>query len=294
MGRLSDLIKTVVPLEDEFTKMVRARDNGEEWAQRKLNELFVNDPNIMPNLMSARRKIYEKDAKNGDPMAMYYYGISCEDEQTFMGMLVPLANNNNIDAITAIGNRFALEERDKEAFSWYMKAAELGDIYSQNYIALQYYVGIEDDGPDYDKAYEWYRKAAQQDSSKGYSGMGSCIDCWRDNKQLDANVSKEMLLDYDMQIVDCYAAALDCAKDDDEFREAAWGLGNAYRASAWDMDIQEKALLMNKAAIFYYYLAYDTGHPYGLELAQEIAEQKSIVVDFNDMERWAQKEGILE
>ena len=51
---------------------------------------------------------------------------------------------------------------------------------------------------------------------------------------------------------------------------------------------------MNKLAIFYFYAAYDCGHPYAMIKAREIAENNKIYVDFNNVVGWARSEGIVE
>lgn len=103
MGGAKDIII------QKFMKMIRARDNGEQWAQDMLDSMFQrNEPDIYDRIAEARRKIYAKDAESGNPKAMYYYGISALDFNTFMRMLEPLANRGNIDAMTSIAREYSI------------------------------------------------------------------------------------------------------------------------------------------------------------------------------------------
>ncbi len=53
----------------------------------------------------------------------------------------------------------------QQAFAWYQKAAEQGNAGAQNNLGLMYYngKGVEQ---DYIKALEWYQKAAEQGDAK--------------------------------------------------------------------------------------------------------------------------------
>ena len=66
MGGAKDIII------QKFMKMIRARDNGEQWAQDVLDSMFQrNEPDIYDRIAEARRKIYAKDAERGNPKAKY-------------------------------------------------------------------------------------------------------------------------------------------------------------------------------------------------------------------------------
>ncbi len=303
MGFLNDLIKDVIGGEDNFTKLIRAADNGEQWAKEQLNAMWQrNEPNLFEKIANARQRIYAEGAKNGEPKSMYYYGISSSDSKTFMKMLLPLAEKGNIDAIKSLAGEYGglgnrVPQNSEESFKWYLKAAELGDVFSQNQVALAYTCANGCGEINYDKAFEWYSKAAKQNSAKGYCGMGKCYEEWQRGLWLGGNKPTfDELLEYDQKRIDCYEMSRDYLKSTDEEIEALYGLARAYDSAADNLagiGDSEKFIIFKKVAIFYYWAAYDCGHPYGMKYAQEIAQKNNIYVDFNDVVSWAQREGII-
>ena len=306
MKFLNNIINNVtnavgIEIEDDFTKMIRARDNGEQWAQAKLDNILQrNEPDIYERIAEARRKIYAEYAENGNPKAMYYYGISALDFNTFMRMLEPLANCGNVDAMTSIARQYSLglltQADEEESFKWYLKAAKFGDVFAQNQVALAYTCNNGCGGIDYNKAYEWYRAAAEQQSASGYCGMGKCYEYWQTQLPFTSNGQdiNEKLLDYDQKRIDCYEEARKYLSSQDEEIETLYGLAASYRSAGEHVANEEASLQMNKLAIFYFYAAYDCGHPYAMIKAREIAENNKIYVDFNNVVGWARSEGIVE
>lgn len=301
MGLLKNILKNAIGIDDKFTKMIYARDNGEVWAQEMLASMFHrNEPDLIERIKAARRKLYAQDAENGNPKAMYYYGISALDFNTFMRMLEPLANKGDIDAITAISNEYYMGNivaiNEEEGFKWCLKAAQLGDVWSQNQVALAYTSNNGSGANDYDKAFEWYSAAARQGSCSGYCGMGKCYDYWQMKlyrNGYDPSMDQK-ILEYDQKMIDCYEKASNFIKNNDEEVEALYGLARSYQSAGDHVPDQDTALQMKKLAVFYYYAAYDSGYPYGMKYAKEIAENENIYVDFNDVIGWAQKEGIVD
>ena len=306
MKFLNNIISNVsnsigIEIEDDFTKMIRARDNGEQWAQDMLDSMFQrNEPDIYERIAEARRKIYAKDAESGNPKAMYYYGISALDFNTFMRMLEPLANRGNIDAMTSIAREYSIglltEANAEQSFKWYLKAAQSGDVFAQNQVALAYTCNNGCGGIDYNKAYEWYHAAAEQQSASGYCGMGKCYEYWQTQLSFTSNGQdiNEKLLDYDGKRVHCYEEARKYLSSQDEEIETLYGLGTSYRSAGEHVVNESASIQMKKLAIFYFYAAYDCGHPHALKYAREIAENNKIYVDFNNMMGWARSEGIIE
>lgn len=301
MGFFNNLIKNTTDKEDEFTKMIRARDNGEEWAQQRLDELFQkNDPDIYERINEARQVIYAEDARRGDPKAMYYYGTSSYDFNVFMQMLVPLAEHDDIEAITAIARRYGLgistEENPEESFKWYLKAAGLGDVFSQNMVAKSYTYNDSGSGEiNYNKAFEWYSAAAEQGSATGFCGLGECYKYWQMQQMNNEreNVDLNQVLEYDEKIIDCYEAARQYLASEDEEINTLFGLADSYSTASYHVNNKSKELMLQKEAIFFYYAAADCGHPNAMKYAEKIAEENGINVDFNNMMEWAEQEGII-
>lgn len=89
--------------------------------------------------------------------------------------LKPLAEQGNALAQSVLGFMYAngqgLPQDDKEAASWYCRAADQGDADAQTFLGLMYGKGRgvpQDDK----KAAEWYRKAADQGVSDAQSNLG--------------------------------------------------------------------------------------------------------------------------
>lgn len=86
--------------------------------------------------------------------------------------LLAKANGGDAAAEVSVGEKYAqaagaTQDRDeaaddwKQAFAWYEKAAEKGDIPGEIHVAEAYSYG-RGVGRDMEKAAEWYRKAAEQ------------------------------------------------------------------------------------------------------------------------------------
>ena len=297
---LGDWINKVVkPLinQDDFIAVVRASDNGEKWASQKINKMYQEGvPDLIPRIARARVQIYKNAAYRGDLKAQYYYGLSLQgiNNEESLRFLLPLAENGNVDAITAIamgyGHYGGYGEDESKNFKWYMKAAKMGDVHAMNQVALKYV-----SERNYDKAFYWYKELANQDNAKGFCGMAKCYEnrisildhnnCKKNAKEIQVLYQEaEKLYDLAIENVDNVA---------DE-QNAYWGLGCLYRS--WSYTIQQNNIKTNmlKRAIYYYMVSYDCGNDYGLKNAREISARNKIVVDFNDIDSWARRERIIE
>ncbi len=286
----------IVEKEDDFTKMIRARDNGEEWAQKQLNCLFrKNDPDLMWQIDMARIHIYKDDAYRGIPKAQYYYGLSMRafDKDESLHMLIPLAEQGNIDAMTAIASGYSeyggYGGNPAEYMRWYTMAAEAGDAYSQNVIALQYNIQ-----QDYEKAFYWYSKSAQQNSASGYSGMAKYYECKKAMLySSQEKPSQQEIEDIENKIEECYLKALQYVSNEDEDEEACFGIAGYYREISHSIQNEEIKLRILKRAIYFFVAAYQCGNSYGLRNAQEICDEHRISVNYDDIESWAEAEHLF-
>ena len=69
-----------------------------------------------------------------------------------------------------------VEQDYDKAAEWYRKAAKRGYAEAQNSLGYCYQCGLGVE-QDYDKAVEWYRKAAEQDFAPGQNSLGYCYQC---------------------------------------------------------------------------------------------------------------------
>jgi len=180
----------------DLINLVRARDNGEEWAIEKLAELCGSEQVTIPELCRARVAIYEAAAKRGDKEARYWIGKSLQvlDPPASFKWLVDLARDGDARAMIMLGLGFGVvayygEDVEKELY-WYLEAAKLGDAEGQYMAGREYYLkGMSSyQNPAqrqkyFEQASEWYEKAVEQNHSKGVLGLvellmaqgGDCI-----------------------------------------------------------------------------------------------------------------------
>ena len=292
---VNKIIKSV-SREDDFVTIVRANDNGEEWAAKKIHAMFQEDvPNLILRIARARIQIYKNAAYRGDKRAQYYYGLSLQgiNNNESLKFLVPLAEEGNVDAMTAIAMGYGFQggygENENESFKWNMKAAKLGDAYALNQIALHYIILH-----DYDKAFYWYRELANQNNSKGFCGMAKCFENRISNLERRNEGGKtEEIHDLYREAEKFYNLAIENVNNIDDEQDAYWGLGGLY--TSWSYRVQQDNIRSNllKLAIYYYMGSYDCGNEYGLQHAKEIATENKIYVDFNDVVGWARREKII-
>ena len=89
--------------------------------------------------------------------------------------LLKKANNNDISALNTIARYYAhgqgVQKDDEKAFYYYKKAAELGDARAQNSLGTFYLYGrgVEEDT---DLAVQWYKKAAAQKNVMAQHNLG--------------------------------------------------------------------------------------------------------------------------
>lgn len=99
------------------------------------------------------------------------------DHQSEVALLRRLAEQNNHTAQYMLALRYNdgvdLEQDAKQAFHYYLKAHDSGNIRAANQIGILYETGaLSDDGQeDLPNAYHWYQKAANRGDGNGFSNM---------------------------------------------------------------------------------------------------------------------------
>ena len=85
-----------------------------------------------------------------------------QDYATALTLTLPLAQQNDVEAMTLLGRVYDEGfNQPKEAFSWFKKAAELGNAQAQVELAELFDAG-EGVSQDTEQAVSWYERAAQQ------------------------------------------------------------------------------------------------------------------------------------
>lgn len=283
--------------EDDFVDLIRALDNKEEWAKKQIGEMWRrNDPTLFSRMNEARIKIYASAAQQGDPKAQYWMGmsLSATDKQASLGWLVPLANQGNIEAMTAIALGYTEyggygDNKDEYRY-WYMKAAEAGDADAQATIGLEYLIE-----QNYEEALNWYIKSADQGYAKGLIGVSKCLEHKRDNLSFDPIYSEPQARQQEEQrlndiIEDTYIDAVNAARKEDELGEAFNGLGHFYMRS---LIVEGQNPDIAKRAAYFLYKAYLLGNDFALQCFNEVVSENKLYVDINDIEEWAEKERLF-
>ena len=75
--------------------------------------------------------------------------------------LQELAEQGDARAQATMGSMKYHEGNYNEAFKWFLKSADQGDVISQKYLGLMYYEG-NGISQDYEQAYTWFMKSAKQ------------------------------------------------------------------------------------------------------------------------------------
>lgn len=284
---------------EEFVNLIRALDNEEEWAINRINELWnSNEPTLVSQMNAARIQIYGAAARAGDPKAQYWMGISLRetDMQGSLKWLIPLANQGNIDAMIGIALGYTefggYGENSQQYRYWYMKAAEAGDADAQATIGLEYTID-----QNYEEALKWYSKAAEQGYAEGSIGVAKCLEHRRaslifnsDFSDFEKRKAEEKRLS---QIIEeAYIDAVNTARKREHVRKAFSELGHFYErlliSEGEDLDIA-------KRAAYFLYNAYliDSDFEYELKSFNDIVNKYGICVDTNDIEGWADREGLF-
>ena len=146
MGKLFNLFNNSFDEDPRFIEMVRANENGEEWAQEELQRLWhSNDDTLAPRVFRAFVPIYKDAAYQGDRNAILKYARGLE----WCG-------------------------REKEALDWYMKLINKGDTDAMLELALDYtkYGGMGEDEEEYNR---WIFAAAEAGNAKALHKAGTIL-----------------------------------------------------------------------------------------------------------------------
>ncbi|MGI6500015.1 MAG: tetratricopeptide repeat protein [Anaerostipes sp.] len=275
----------------QLVNLVRALDDGEEWAQQKITELWDNDePNLMVDMSAARIEIYQAAAKKGDKKAQLWMGKSLEffDKEESEKWLIQLSNEGNIEAMKALAgayNEWTIYGKDEEKqFYWHMKAAEAGDADAQYRIGLEYSIQ-----KDYENSFKWYQLSANQKYPQGLIGLAECYERLKRDVFIN-NEDKRKLEEYDIKIENLLIDAMNYANNQDDSERAASSLGFFYRSQLME---NPEDINTAKRSAYFMYVAYLCGNPYMLDHFNELVDKKRLYVNTNDIEKWAVEEQLF-
>lgn len=133
-------------------------------------------------------------ANSGDAAAMrivgfyYYNGFTVEaNEVTALGWFEKSANAGDVGAMVKLGSVYRRANyTTSKAFKWFLKAAELGHIHAQFWVAHMYSHG-EGVKQDFPAAFKWYSRAAKQGDVTSQTNLGVC---YANGKGADQNMEE--------------------------------------------------------------------------------------------------------
>lgn len=303
----------------DLINLVRARDNGEAWAMKKLAELCNDDTVTLRELGEARIAIYEAAAKRGDKEARYWMGLSLQevDPPASFKWLIDLAREGHTKAMKTLGLGFSAvayygEDPEKELY-WYLEAAKLGDADAQQRAGKEYYLkGLENDNNPqgqkyYEMAWEWFEKSANQNYVQGVLSLAElamkhgdrCKDAVyrKYNYDFKNPAMQEELAEAKEQAQQDYQGAADLLIEivdgkyedctNDEAAKAFDILGDMMRLNCFDAEPPP-----HEEAVHYYYLAtlFDDGDNLISEKKmKDIISQQHLAISPRQFEDWKQE-----
>ena len=126
----------------------------------------------LPSSILLLSSIFVSNAQAGANYDDAMLAFENQDYSAALNIVLPLAQKNDVEAMTLLGRVYDEGfNKAKEAFSWFKKAAELGNAQAQVELAELYDAG--EGGPqDTEQAVIWYEKAAQQEHEEAQLALG--------------------------------------------------------------------------------------------------------------------------
>jgi len=185
-------------VEQDFTEAAKwikkAADQGIADAQNYYGNMLVWGRGVNENYAEAA-KWYRKAAEQGHDRAMHnlwyvlsgdHKGVKYDSER--WTWLEKSAELGYVDAQKDMGHRWLEAKRYSDALKWYRKAAEQGDIVSENQIG---WIRLTIVPVDYAEALTRFRKAADQGLAAAQINLGNM---YRDGQGTDCDYNEAMAL----------------------------------------------------------------------------------------------------
>lgn len=288
LGKTNEIPK----VDSAFVEVVRALDNGEEWARKEIDRIYEsNDPYLTDKMCRARIEIYSDAAYAGNPEAQYWLGYSLQhyNPQESFRLLKELADRGSIRAMKAIASCYTqyggYGEDENQYMYWYMKAANAGDADAQYTVGLEYMAEGNLSEAEY-----WCKLSASQNYSKGLLNYAKLLD-----KKRNSIVCENKNNDNDIfEVEDLLLEALNTAKYRDEFVDAASEISHFYyRCCIGSTGPLNSENTIKRAAYFAWVAYLDGGNVYMKDHFNRIVNEYNICVDTSNIEQWAKDENLF-
>lgn len=241
-GTKKDVIKAV----DYYKKAI---EKGNTKAYVSLAEIYTEGADGIAKDLNKATEYYQLAAINGDDKALYILAKAAYEEQNYDKALKLLENTENADGQFLLGEMYrqglGVEKNQYLAAEWYEKAAEqrkedayfyVGYAYQNGYLGKRYeYINSKIvNYYNYNKAIEWYEKAAKNGSVAAQNNLANIYNGDGENNY-NKNITKAL---------NWYQKAADQGLDKAQYR-----LGLLYRnGEGTKRDYQKAMKLFNQSA----------------------------------------------
>ena len=154
----------------------KAAEQGNDFAQAELGSIYLNGEGTTQDYDEAKKWL-QKAAEQGNRNAltnignMYKLGKGVEKNIDISKQYIEKATMNTPKMLNKKGDKYYINKAYEKAFECYKKAAEQGDASAQNKLGYMYENG-RGVPENYDEAMKWYQKAEEQGHADVYVDIG--------------------------------------------------------------------------------------------------------------------------
>lgn len=285
MGFLKKIVSNLTGADKQFTEIVKASDNGEEWANRELQKMWQsNDPTLIPRIHQARVSIYENAAKSGnrDAILKYARGLAYSDRhQESLHWYMQLIEKKDTEAMLELALDYTEfggfgEDEAKHEY-WIQQAAMLGNAQAQAKYGL-----ILDAKGQTKQALDWYKKSAEQGNTSGKIGYASALDLVIMKMIHEKSNDIETIKSLYYTIEDLCIEVLNESEDDSEIDKSFGQLYNTYLYPP--KGVCEP--MPYRAAYFIYKSAVICDNEYSMDRLQKTATEYNLGITQRTLQEW--------
>lgn len=160
--------------------LIKASDNGEEWAQREYGRIFDEydmDPDFIERVCRTRVNIYKVPAQRGEKNAILRYAHALAylgyKKEAYDWYFV-LINKDDTDAMLALSEQYneygSFGHNPEEEMRWLKLAGHGGNAEAQNKLGRECLCVS-----DKYNALLWYELSARQNNPEGKIGYAGCL-----------------------------------------------------------------------------------------------------------------------
>lgn len=294
-------------IDQNFINLVRANENGEEWAKQQIRQMWEsNDSSLVPRISRAWTVIYKDAAYAGDREAIIKYarGLEwCDRQDEALQWYMKLIDNGDTDAMLELAHDYTqyggMGENPQEELKWILLSAKAGNADAQAQAGTELLI----QGDRFTSA-EWFRRSAEQGNPEGKLGYARVLsehmqaiseyssgldeispgryDCLSQYHISKGEDCKQILEDLYSEIEQLYIDVLNNSRNESSLTAAHMELANLYirpPKNSYPADPY-------RAAFFQYMCSYYFDHSYARQQFQRIISENSLTISPLDMQEW--------